>query len=116
MKEVKFHKLTIKNFLSIGDEPVIIDFKQGLNIITGVNKDKEDSKNGVGKSTIVDSISFAIFGSTIRDIRIENIPNWKTNKTCEVSIEFTVIDDYIENKYRINRSLDPSRVQLSKRR
>jgi len=112
MKEVKFHKLTIKNFLSIGDEPVIIDFKQGLNIITGVNKDKEDSKNGVGKSTIVDSISFAIFGSTIRDIRIENIPNWKTNKTCEVSIEFTVIDDYIENKYRINRSLDPSRVQL----
>ena len=73
MKYVTFHRLTIKNFLSIGETPVEIKFTPGLNIITGINKDKADRRNGVGKSTIADAIYFAVFGSTIRDIKKENI-------------------------------------------
>jgi len=49
MKQIKFNRIEIENFLSVGDIPVNIDFKTGLNVITGVNHDKEDSKNGVGK-------------------------------------------------------------------
>ena len=49
MKRINFKLLEIENFLSIGDTTVSINFKTGLNIITGVNHDKEDSKNGVGK-------------------------------------------------------------------
>ena len=59
MKFVNFNTIKIKNFLSIGNDEVEIDFKQGLNIITGINKDKQDRRNGVGKSTIADAIHFA---------------------------------------------------------
>ena len=49
MKRVIFKRVIIQNFLSIGNEPVVIDFKSGLNIVTGNNKDKPDRKNGTGK-------------------------------------------------------------------
>jgi len=68
MKAVIFKQIKIKNFLSIGEEPVVVRFNTGLNIITGNNRDKEDRRNGVGKSTIADAINFAIFGSPLRDI------------------------------------------------
>ena len=56
MKVIKLKKLKIRNFLSIGNDPIEIDFISGLNIITGINKDKEDSKNGVGKCLSPDTI------------------------------------------------------------
>lgn len=112
MKEIKFKTVKIKNFLSIGDEGVNIDFTTGLNIITGINKDKEDSMNGVGKSSIADAIFFSLFGSALRDIKVENIPNWKTKKKCEVAIEFDVIENFVTTTYKVERSLAPSRVQL----
>ena len=48
MKNISFNKISIKNFLSVGNQPVTVDFKRGLHIITGLNKDKEDRRNGVG--------------------------------------------------------------------
>ena len=48
MKEVKFKTLTGKNFLSIGNVPIVFSFPEGINIITGYNFDKND-ENGVGK-------------------------------------------------------------------
>jgi uncharacterized protein YydD (DUF2326 family) len=60
LKKIEFISSESANFLSIGKEPVIINFIPGLNIITGENKDKPDSKNGVGKcvdpSTLIDII------------------------------------------------------------
>ena len=47
MKLVKFKKITVQNFLSVGEEPVVINFTKGLNIITGINKDKSSRRNGV---------------------------------------------------------------------
>jgi len=82
MKKIIFKTLNIRNFLSIGDEGITLSFHEGLNIITGINHDKEDSKNGVGKSAIADAIFFGIFGETLRPIKVENIPNWKNQKTC----------------------------------
>ena len=67
MKYITFNRVNIKNFLSVGETPVSIDFNKGLNIITGHNKDKLDRRNGVGKSTIADSIYFYIFGNTLRE-------------------------------------------------
>ena len=55
MKYVDFKSVSIKNFMSVGEEVVSIDFNPGLNIITGCNKDKLDRRNGVGKSTVADS-------------------------------------------------------------
>ena len=49
MRRVSFKRLSIRNFLSVGDIPVIIDFQDGIKLITGRNLDKPDAKNGAGK-------------------------------------------------------------------
>jgi DNA repair exonuclease SbcCD ATPase subunit len=108
MQLVDFDKIIVQNFLSVGTEPVSVDFKTGLHVITGINKDKQDRRNGVGKSTIADAIHFAIFGATIRDIKKENISNNLTSGTTQVELKFTIGSD----KYKIVRTLNPSRCHL----
>ena len=49
MKNIEFKKLYIQNFLSVGNEPLEIEFNNGLNVITGYNRDENDIKNGCGK-------------------------------------------------------------------
>lgn len=112
MKNIVFKKLAIKNFLSVGDVPVVIDFKTGLNIITGANKDKDDSRNGVGKSTIADAIFFGVFGSTLRDIKKENISNDSFKGSCEIQLYLDIVTTTETIDIHITRSLDPSRVIL----
>ena len=114
MKHVTFHKLKIKNFLSIGEDEVVIDITKGLHIITGINKDKEDRRNGVGKSTIADALYFNIFGSTIRDIKKEFVSNNLTNGTCVVELAFNVNSPRGNDDFIIVRSLNPSRLQVYK--
>ena len=114
MKEVIFKTLYIKNFLSIGNEPIVIKFEPGIHIITGVNKDKEDSKNGIGKTTIADAIFFVMFGSPLRPIKKDSITNWVNKKDCVVSIVFDVINNGQSDEYTLTRSLNPSQVELFK--
>ena len=112
MKSVIFKQIKIRNFLSIGDEPVSVKFNTGLNIITGNNRDKEDRRNGVGKSTIADAINFAIFGSPLRDIKNDNIANDSTSGTCEVVLEFSIETGGKIKEIKIVRSLNPSKIHL----
>lgn len=114
MKSVTFKKLSIQNFLSIGNEPVVIEFNTGLHVITGVNKDKEDRRNGLGKSTIADALYFSIFGSTIRDLKKEDIPNEFTNNTCQVILDFSITVNKKVDTYKIVRTLNPSKCYLFK--
>ncbi|MDD4109998.1 MAG: AAA family ATPase [Clostridia bacterium] len=114
MKEIVLKKAFIKNFLSIGEEPIEIIFAPGIHIITGANLDKTDSKNGVGKSAIADAIFFGIFGSTLRPLKKEDITNWVNKKECSVTVSFDVIDNGKVNEFVSLRSLNPSRVQLIK--
>ncbi len=112
MKQVEFQRISIKNFLSVGQEPVVVDFRPGLHIITGINRDKEDRRNGVGKSTIADAIYFAIFGSTLRELKKENIVNHTTGKDCEVILDFNLTRDKRTKHFRLVRQLDPSKCFL----
>lgn len=114
MKYVEFDRVSIKNFLSVGEEPVVVDFNKGLNIITGNNKDKVDRRNGVGKSTVADSIFFAIFGITLRELKKDYIVNNMTQKNCEVVLEFRVNVDGSMSKYKLVRKLAPSKCFLYK--
>ena len=109
MKFVTFKRLTIKNFLSVGEDPVVIDFNPGLHIITGINKDKQDRRNGVGKSAIADAIHFAVFGTSIREIKKENIVNKINRKNCYVELYFDIIESGVTKKFRIVRTLKPSK-------
>jgi len=112
MKYVNFDTIKIKNFLSIGNEEVEINFKHGLNIITGVNKDKQDRRNGVGKSTIADAIHFAIFGETIREVSKDFIINSINKKNTIVQLNFIVNENNTIKKYKIVRKLKPTKCYL----
>ena len=114
MKQIFFEEVIITNFLSVGNDEVRVKFTKGFNIITGRNKDKEDRRNGVGKSTIADSINFALFGSTLRELKKELIPNNLNNDTCSVSLSFTVATPQKTDKYTINRTLSPSKCYIFK--
>ena len=115
MKYVEFKELKIQNFLSVGDTPVCVDFKKGLHIVTGINRDKEDRRNGVGKSTIADALYFAIFGITLREINKNFISNNLTGNKTVVELFFTVNDpNYGVNDFHIIRTLGPSKCTIYK--
>ena len=114
MKYVDFKSVSIKNFLSVGEEVVSIDFNPGLNIITGCNKDKLDRRNGVGKSTVADSVFFAIFGNTLRELKKDHIINNTTQRDCVVELKFEINSDGVVNKYHIIRKLAPTKCYLYK--
>ena len=114
MRQVNFTHIEIENFLSIGNETVAIDFKTGLNIITGINHDKSESKNGVGKTTIADALHFCLFGETIRELKKEEIINNINQKKCRVRLEFDVIENGTTDKYSIERKISSTKVLLEK--
>ena len=114
MKKVDFKKISIVNFLSIGDEPVTVEFNKGLHVITGKNRDKPDRRNAIGKSTIADSVYFAIFGETLREIKKDLIPNNLTNGKTHVELDFEVTTNSITHKYKIIRNLSPSKAFIFK--
>ena len=112
MKYVDFNSVKIRNFLSIGSKPVEIDFRYGLNIITGVNKDKEDRRNGVGKLTVADAIHFAIFGETIRELSKDFIVNSINKKNTYVELNFSINENNKIQNYKIVRKLKPTKCYL----
>ena len=114
MKKVNFKKITIKNFLSFGTEPVELEFKKGFHVVTGVNRDKSDRQNGLGKSAMMEALYFAIFGMTIRDLKKDLIPNTFTTGVCEVVLNFEVVSENRKDEYVINRTLNPSKLAFRK--
>lgn len=114
MKKVNFIRIKIKNFLSFGEDPVEVEFKTGLNIITGVNRDKDDRQNGLGKSSLMESLYFAIFGATIRELKKDLIPNTYTNGTCMVDLDFEVVSSTSKDSYEIKRTINPTKLHLYK--
>jgi DNA repair exonuclease SbcCD ATPase subunit len=112
VKYITFNKISIKNFLSVGNQQVQVDFKRGIHIITGINKDKEDRRNGVGKSTIADAIYFAVFRETLRDLKKENIVNNINRKNCEVILDATISNMDTKEEIQIIRMLEPSKCYV----
>jgi len=114
MKRVNFKKLSIVNFLSVGEEPVTVEFNKGLHVITGKNKDKPDRRNAIGKSTIADALYFAIFGETLRELKKDLIPNNLTNGKTHVELDFELDSPKGKNEYKVIRTLSPSKVLIFK--
>lgn len=110
MKKVVFDSVVVKNFLSIGETPVSIDFKKGLSLITGRNLDKPDRQNGLGKSSMAESVYFAIFGETLRELKKDLIDNNITGGTTQVELKFSITTTQGKKNYHIIRTLSPSKV------
>jgi len=114
MKYIQFKKLSIRNFLSVGETSVEVEFSPGLHIITGINKDKVDRRNGVGKSTVADALYFALYGNTLRELKKEFICNNISSGRCEVALEFNIGTKKIHDTYKIVRLLSPTKCYIYK--
>jgi len=112
MKKVKFKKVVIQNFLSVGEEPVVVEFTEGLHLITGRNCDKPERKNAVGKSTIADAVYFSIFGETLRELKKDLIVNNVTGGKTQVEMFVDVETSTKTNSYHIIRTLTPTKVTV----
>ena len=99
---IKFKTIKFRNFLSYGNGWTKLDFNNKLNLI--------NAQNGAGKSTIVDAISFVLFGKPYRDIKMKSLVNYINKRHLEVEIEFDIGRD----SYRMTRGLAPSKFELYK--
>ena len=112
MKHINFKSIEIQNFLSIGEDKIFLEFKEGITLITGNNRDK-GGKNGVGKSSIIEALFWCLFGQTIREIKKSSqIIHNQTDKSCVVELNFSVIKNQSIKNYKIIRSLEPNKVFL----
>jgi DNA repair exonuclease SbcCD ATPase subunit len=85
--------LTIKNFMSIGNVTQSINFSSNdLVLVLGENLDLggNDNRNGVGKSTIVNALSYALYGSALTNIKKDNLINKTNMKNMLVTLTFEV--------------------------
>lgn len=88
---LKLQSLTIKNFLSIGNVTQSINFTESdLILVLGENIDLggNDNRNGVGKSAIVNALSYALYGSALTNIRKDNLINATNMKNMLVTLTF----------------------------
>jgi DNA repair exonuclease SbcCD ATPase subunit len=111
---IKIKNLTVKNFMSVGNQTQAIDFDKGqLTLVLGENMDLggDDSgaRNGTGKTTIINGLSYAIYGQALTNIKKDNLVNKINGKgmLCTVTFE----KDGIE--YHIERGRKPNLLKFS---
>ena len=99
---VEFKKLSFCNIMSYGASGAEIDFQAGLNTIKAAN--------GSGKSSILDALTFVLFGKPYRDIKLSELVNTSNGKGLEVTCEFRIGTD----TYVIRRGLKPAVFEIYK--
>ena len=110
---IKIKNLTVRNFMSVGNQTQAIDFDKGqLTLVLGENMDLggDDSgaRNGTGKTTIVNGLSYAIYGSALTNIKKDNLINKINNKSMLVTCTFE--KNGIE--YHIERGRKPNLLKF----
>ena len=110
---MKIKELTVKNFMSVGNQTQAVNFcKENLTLVLGENLDQggddSGSRNGTGKTTIVNALSFALFGQALTNIKKDNLINKINNKNMLVTLTFE--KDGID--YRIERGRKPTLLQF----
>ena len=100
---IRFEKIRWKNFLSTGDKFTEVSLLSApTNLIIG--------ENGAGKSTMLDAISFALFGKSHRNITKKQLINSINNKDCVTEVQFTVGG----KQYRVVRGIKPTKFEIWK--
>jgi DNA repair exonuclease SbcCD ATPase subunit len=105
---LKIKELTVKNFMSVGNAAQSINFaNKNLVLVIGENMDlggdDAGARNGTGKTTIVNALSYVLFGEPLTQIRRDNLVNKTNEKNMLTSVKF--IKNNIE--YTIERGRKP---------
>ena len=109
----KVKNLTVKNFMSVGNSTQAVQFnRKDLTLVLGQNLDlggdDTGARNGTGKTTIINALSYALYGEALTKIRKDNLINKTNGKNMLVTIEF-------ENNgldYKIERGRKPNLLRF----
>ena len=106
---IKIKDLTVKNFMSVGNQTQAVDFEgEQLTLVLGENLDQggddSGSRNGTGKTTIINALSYALYGKALTNIRANNLINKTNSKGMLVTLQF----EKDGNSYRIERGRGPN--------
>ena len=98
---ILFKKIRFKNFLSTGNQFTEFNLTQNTTtLIIGTN--------GAGKSTVLDALTFSLFGKPFRKINKPQLPNTVNEKDCVAEVEFSIgsID------WKVVRGIKPSKFEI----
>ena len=106
---IHIKELTVKNFMSVGNQTQAVNFdREQLTLVLGENLDQggddNGSRNGTGKTTIVNALSFALYGQALTNIKKDNLINKINNKNMLVTLTFNKDG----TDYRIERGRKPT--------
>tara|TARA_B100000524_G_scaffold182168_2_gene93849 strand:- start:929 stop:2641 length:1713 start_codon:yes stop_codon:yes gene_type:complete len=94
---ITFKNITWKNFLSTGNHPTSVSLdSDSTSLIIGTN--------GAGKSTILDALTFSLYGKSFRKINKGQLINTTNEKNCFVEIEFVVNS----TEWKVERGIKPN--------
>lgn len=87
---LQFKSISMRNFLSFGNADVEITFNEGLWLILGRNNDVEDSRNGSGKSSILNALTYVLFDKTRDKVKVDNLKNkYNSSHPMEVTLKLS---------------------------
>ena len=95
--------------MSVGNQTQAVDFEgEQLTLVLGENLDQggddSGSRNGTGKTTIINALSYALYGKALTNIRANNLINKTNSKGMLVTLQF----EKDSNSYRIERGRGPN--------
>ena len=106
---IEIKDLTVKNFMSVGNQTQAVDFnQQQLTLVLGENLDQggddSGSRNGTGKTTIINALSYALYGQALTNIKRNNLINKTNSKGMLVTLHF----EKNGVNYRVERGRSPN--------
>lgn len=104
---IQIKTISARNFLSIGNAIQTINFdRNDLTLVLGENLDLggDGARNGVGKTAMLNAVSYALYGQALTNIRKDNLINRTNGKNMIVCLEFTVNGQ----NYRVERGRKPN--------
>ena len=98
---ITFKRISYKNFLSTGNQPIVVDLNMSqTTLVVGTN--------GSGKSTLLDALCFVLFNRPFRIIKKEQMVNTINNGDCVVEVDFQVGT----KEYKVRRSIKPNNFEI----
>ena len=98
---IKFHKVRYKNFLSTGDSFTEIDLnRKPTTLVIGAN--------GSGKSTVLDALTFSLFGKAFRKVNKLALINSINKRGAVVEVEFSIG----RKQYKVMRAIKPNKFEI----
>ena len=109
----KIKDLTVKNFMSVGNTTQAVNFdRNDLTLVLGENLDLggDDSgaRNGTGKTTIINALSYGLYGNALTNIKKDNLINKTNGKNMLVTIDFEIDGE----TYRVERGRKPNTMKF----